>query len=330
MPIPLKTEEVLRGRYRVRRIIGQGGMGSIYLADDIRLEGRQCALKEVEHDRSLPENLVKEARDQFLREATVLARLDHPNLPKVSDFFSIGERDYLVMDYIPGKDLRTLMIEARQKNAFLEENDVLLWGAQLADALSYLHEQEPPILHRDIKPSNLKLTPSGLLKLVDFGLVKVLAPGEVTITIMQGRGTAIYTPLEQYGGDSGHTDVRSDVFAFGATLYHLLTNTPPVDARERFLHPEALIPPRQLNQAISLRSERAILWAMNLHPNERPQNIEEFRQALLGDKQPPLYTGGNSITQVFNKMRIGTTEKTLIGISAGLMLMSFLMTLVVP
>jgi serine/threonine-protein kinase len=305
-------------------------MGSIYLADDIRLEGRQCALKEVEHDRSLPENLVKEARDQFLREATVLARLDHPNLPKVSDFFSIGERDYLVMDYIPGKDLRTLMIEARQKNAFLEENDVLLWGAQLADALSYLHEQEPPILHRDIKPSNLKLTPSGLLKLVDFGLVKVLAPGEVTITIMQGRGTAIYTPLEQYGGDSGHTDVRSDVFAFGATLYHLLTNTPPVDARERFLHPEALIPPRQLNPAISLRSERAILWAMNLHPNERPQNIEEFRQALLGDKQPPLYTGGNSITQVFNKMRIGTIEKTLIGISAGLMLMSFLMTLVVP
>ncbi len=330
MPIPLKTEEVLRGRYRVRRIIGQGGMGSIYLADDIRLEGRQCALKEVEHDRSLPENLVKEARDQFLREATVLARLDHPNLPKVSDFISIGERDYLVMDYIPGKDLRTLMIEARQKNAFLEENDVLLWGAQLADALSYLHEQEPPILHRDIKPSNLKLTPSGLLKLVDFGLVKVLAPGEVTITIMQGRGTAIYTPLEQYGGDSGHTDVRSDVFAFGATLYHLLTNTPPVDARERFLHPEALIPPRQLNPAISLRSERAILWAMNLHPNERPQNIEEFRQALLGDKQPPLYTGGNSITQVFNKMRIGTIEKTLIGISAGLMLMSFLMTLVVP
>jgi eukaryotic-like serine/threonine-protein kinase len=84
-------------------------MGSIYLADDIRLEGRQCALKEVEHDRTLPTEMLRQARDQFLREATVLARLDHPNLPKVSDFFSIGGRDYLVMDFVPGKDLRSLM-----------------------------------------------------------------------------------------------------------------------------------------------------------------------------------------------------------------------------
>jgi len=107
MPIPLKTGETLRGRYRIRRIIGQGGMGCIYLADDLRLEGRQCALKEVEHDKTLPPKMVQEARDQFLREATVLARLDHPNLPKVSDFFTNGPRDYLVMDFIPGKDLRT-------------------------------------------------------------------------------------------------------------------------------------------------------------------------------------------------------------------------------
>ncbi|HQN44619.1 MAG TPA: serine/threonine-protein kinase, partial [Anaerolineaceae bacterium] len=174
MPLPLKAGEVLRSRYRIRRIIGQGGMGSIYLADDQRLEGRQCALKEVEHDRTLPTELVREAREQFLREATVLARLDHPNLPKVSDFFSIGSRDYLVMDYVPGKDLRALMLEARQDNRFLPEADVLNWAAQLCDALTYLHSQDPPILHRDIKPSNLKVTPSGLLKLVDFGLVKLL------------------------------------------------------------------------------------------------------------------------------------------------------------
>src|SRR5512135_2584512 len=109
MPVPLKAGEVLRGRYKIRRIIGQGGMGSIYLADDIRLEGRLCALKEVEHDRSLPADLLREAREQFLREATVLARLDHPNLPKVSDYFSNGPRDYLVMDYIPGDDLRVVM-----------------------------------------------------------------------------------------------------------------------------------------------------------------------------------------------------------------------------
>lgn len=115
MPLPLRSGDVLRGRYRVNKIIGQGGSGSIYLADDLRLDGRQCALKEVEHDLSLPEDLLTEAREQFLREATVLARLDHPNLPKVSDFFSINERDYLVMDFVPGEDLRTLMIKAKQK-----------------------------------------------------------------------------------------------------------------------------------------------------------------------------------------------------------------------
>ncbi|MDD2695748.1 MAG: serine/threonine-protein kinase, partial [Anaerolineales bacterium] len=261
-------------------------MGSIYLADDLRLEGRLCALKEVEHDRSLPADLLKQARDQFQREATVLARLDHPNLPKVSDFFSSEGRDYLVMDFVPGKDLRTLMQEARQKNEFLGEREVLGWASQLADALAYLHSQEPPILHRDIKPSNLKLTPNGLLKLVDFGLVKILASQEVTITIVQGRGTALYTPLEQYGGDTGHTDARSDIYAFGATLYHLLTNQAPLEARERFLHPDALVAPRQLNPDISLRSERTILWAMSLHPEERPQDIETFRQALLGNWNP--------------------------------------------
>ena len=237
MPAAIKNGEVLRGRYRINRIIGQGGMGSIYLADDLRLEGRLCALKEVEHDRSLPPELAKQAREQFLREATVLARLDHPNLPKVSDFFSIGIRDYLVMDFVPGKDLRTLMIESRHKGDFLPEREVLSWANQIADALVYLHSQNPPILHRDIKPSNLKLTPSGLVKLVDFGLVKILASDEVTITVLQGRGTALYTPLEQYGGDTGHTDARSDIYAFGSTLYHLLTNHAPIEARELLLKP---------------------------------------------------------------------------------------------
>jgi serine/threonine-protein kinase len=160
---------------------------------------------------------------------------------------------------------------------------VLNWANQLADALVFLHNQNPPILHRDIKPSNLKLTPSGLLKLVDFGLVKVLAPGEVTITVMQGQGTALYTPLEQYGGDSGHTDVRSDIYAFGATLYHLLTNQVPTDARERFLNPDTQVPPRKINPEISARTERAILWAVSLHPDERPDSVEILRQSLLGD-----------------------------------------------
>lgn len=300
-------------------------MGSIYLAEDLRLEGRLCALKEVEHDRTLPADLIREAREQFQREAVVLARLDHPNLPKVSDFFSIGGRDYLVMDYVPGKDLRTMMLEARQSGTFLAEADVLNWASQLSDALEYLHSQDPPILHRDIKPSNLKLTPAGLVKLVDFGLVKLLAPGEVTITILQGQGTALYTPLEQYGGDSGHTNVRTDIYAFGATLYHLLTNQPPTDARERFLRPESLVPLRQINPAVSPRVERAILWAMSLHPADRPESVREFRQALIGDYNPPTRPASRhpSFTDYLRR----PTEKTLLWISLGLAFISLIATL---
>lgn len=327
MPAPLKSGEVLRNRYQIRRIIGQGGMGSIYLADDLRLEGRQCALKEVEHDRSLPPEMLRQARDQFLREATVLARLDHPNLPKVSDYFSINNRDYLVMDYVPGKDLRTLMQEARQSKTFLPESEVLSWANQLADALSYLHRQTPPILHRDIKPGNLKLTPSGLLKLVDFGLVKILATEDVTITVLQGRGTALYTPLEQYGGDTGHTDGRSDIYSFGATLYHLLTNTPPMEARERFLQPDIMDSPRQINPALSLRTERAVLWALNLHPDDRPKDIEAFRQALVGNWSPPIRPYRASLTPKLGDVLASPVERSLLWLTAGMLVVSLLVTL---
>jgi eukaryotic-like serine/threonine-protein kinase len=325
MPVPIKIGETLRGRYRIRRIIGQGGMGCIYLADDLRLEGRQCALKEVEHDKTLPAKMVQEARDQFMREATVLARLDHPNLPKVSDYFTNGVRDYLVMDFVPGKDLRSLMTEAQAKKEFLHEEDVLDWASQLTDALSYLHQQTPPILHRDIKPSNLKLMPTGLLKLVDFGLVKLLAPGEVTITILQGQGTALYTPFEQYGGDTGHTDARSDIFAFGATLYHLLTNHPPADARERFLNPDALIEPRSINPGINLRTQKAITWALELHPDDRPENVEAFREALIGSR-PILTTSGRRIQPKYRFLESGV-EQTLLVISGMLAILTLLITL---
>lgn len=327
MPTPIKSGEILRERYKIRRIIGQGGMGSIYLADDLRLEGRQCALKEVEHESSLSGEMLNQAREQFLREATILARLDHPNLPKVSDFFSEGNREYLVMDYVLGEDLRTLMIKARQKKKFLSEREVLGWSAQLADALAYMHGQEPTILHRDIKPSNLKLTPSGLIKLVDFGLVKILASEEMTITILQGRGTALYTPLEQYGGDTGHTDVRSDIYAFGATLYHLLTNKSPIEARQRFLHPDSLVPPRQLNQDISARTERAILWAMSLHPDERPQNIEQFRQALVGNVNPVTQPRQPLPKLSFADLVATPADKILVAIATAALIISLLVTL---
>ncbi len=328
MPLPLKIGEVLRGRYKIRERIGAGGMGNIYLAEDLRLEGRRCALKEVEHDRTLGEKILREAREQFLREATVLARLDHPNLPKVSDFFNIGLKDYLVMDFVPGNDLRSLMLNAKQKNQFLQEIEVLNWANQLCDALNYLHTQEPPLVHRDIKPSNLKLTPEGLIKLVDFGLVKVLAPDEVTITVIQGQGTALYTPLEQYGGADSHTDVRSDIFAFGATLYHLLTNQSPAEARERFLNPDSLTAPRKINPEISVRTEKAILWAMELHPGNRPESIESFRQYLLGTKELPArpqQIRSRSLTLL--DALTTPPESVLIWLTAGFLLLSLLATL---
>ena len=327
---PLKSGEVLRGRYKIHERIGQGGMGSIYLADDMRLKGRQCALKEVEYDRALPENIREEARDQFLREATVLARLDHPNLPKVSDFFSNGPRDYLVMDYVPGKDLRALMLDARRNKSFLKEAEVLAWAEQLANALAFLHVQEPPIVHRDIKPSNLKLMPNGLIKLVDFGLVKILAPEEITITIIQGQGTALYTPLEQYGGSDAHTDIRSDIYSFGATLYHLLTNEPPADARKRFLQPESLVPLRRVNASVSPRTERSVMWAMSLHPDERPKTIDEFREALLGYRETPslpLPFRRSQKTPVLDYFT-HPPEATLAWSAAVLLLISLLATLV--
>ena len=331
MSFPLKHGEVLRGRYQVRERIGQGGMGSIYLSEDLRLSGRLCAIKEVRYDRNLPDKVLKQAREQFFREATVLARMDHPNLPKVSDFFSNGQRDYLVMDYVPGNDLRTLMLDARRHKKFLVEKDVLNWANQLADALSFLHAQEPSIVHRDIKPSNLKVTPNGLLKLVDFGLVKIMAPEEVTITIIQGQGTALYTPLEQYGGDGLHTDVRADIYALGATLYHLLTNESPADARKRFLQPESLLPPRQINPAVSVRTERAILWAMSLHPDQRPDTIEAFRQALLGYREPPTLpfaVVGQSPNPSIWETITSPPDSILLWVTAGLFLLSLITTLV--
>jgi serine/threonine-protein kinase len=156
----------------------------------------------------------------------------------------------------------------------------------LCDALEYLHNQQPPILHRDIKPSNIRITPSGLIKLVDFGLVKVMVPDEMTITVVQGRGTALYTPLEQYGGDTGHTNVRSDIYALGCTLYHLWTGQAPTEAKQRFLNPDTLLPPRRINPKITPETERAILWAMALHPDDRPADIRQLRDALLGPDAP--------------------------------------------
>jgi eukaryotic-like serine/threonine-protein kinase len=284
----LENGTILRDRYEVVQLVGQGGMGAVYRANDLRLDGRACAVKEI-----LPELLsgimpsgstFEQTVEQFYQEASVLARLDHPNLPKVSDYFSEDGREYLVMDFVSGRDLQEILAEAKRQEKWLSEAQVLAWADQLLDALSYMHSQDPVVLHRDIKPGNIKVTPQGRVKLVDFGLVKVMQPDDSrTVTVVQGRGTAAYTPLEQYGADTGHTDSRSDIYSIGATLYHLLTGQPPQDAKERFLRPGSLVPLRQINPSVSARTERAIFQALAMHPDERPSNVQALRALLFGE-----------------------------------------------
>jgi serine/threonine-protein kinase len=273
---------ILRERYKIIELVGLGGMGATYRAEDLRLKGRYCAVKEAMPDQDASPNELKQSREQFYEEASTLARLDHPNLPKVSDHFTEDDRDYLVMDFVPGQDLKETLANALREGHPLSERQVLGWAEQLCSALEYMHTQDPPVLHRDIKPSNIKITPSGNVKLVDFGLVKVLVPDEErTITVVQGRGTVQYIPLEQYGGDTGHTDARSDIYSFGATLYHLLTGEPPLDAKQRFLKPNSLATPRSLNSDVSPQTEQAILWCLSMHPSDRPADIAELRTELL-------------------------------------------------
>jgi serine/threonine-protein kinase len=330
----LSPGTVLRSRYRIVETIGEGGMGAVYQAEDMRLMGRRCALKEVRLNPEMSNIARRQSQEQFYREASILARLDHPTLPKVSDYFTEADLDYLVMDYVPGRDLKDIMNEARRASKFLEEADVLNWTAQLCDALSYLHNQEPVILHRDIKPSNIKLTPDGHIKLVDFGLVKVLAEDEDenrTLTVVQGRGTAAFTPLEQYGGDTGHTDVRSDIYSLGATVYNLLTNQPPLDAKRRFLNPSALQTPRSINPKISPATERAILAGIAMHPDQRPANVEEFRAMLMPSGTLPLLSYNRPIAPVIvsteNWLEAVRSKQALIATVVGLIALSILVTI---
>jgi len=316
LSVNIEPGQILRDRYIIREIIGRGGMGSIFLAEDKRLPGRLCALKQVRYDQDIPENLRIQTHEQFYREASVLARLDHPNLPKVSDYFSDSDCDYLVMDFVPGDDLKVLMDRSRRRRNFLNQDEVLQWAAQICDAMEYLHNQDPPVIHRDIKPSNLKLTPNRLVKLVDFGLVKQMAPEELTITVIQGRGTALYTPLEQYGGDAGHTDTRSDIYAFGATLYHLLTNHPPVEAKHRFLRPDELPSIRELNPLIDPHVEEAVLWAMSLHPDQRPQDIRVFQNALFGGIPVPRIGHINHHSNQNNGFLSTLSDRILVSVTA--------------
>jgi serine/threonine-protein kinase len=268
-------------------------MGAVYLADDQRLAGRRCAIKENRPDPNASPEAQEQSREQFLAEASVLARLDHPGLPKVSDYFIESGREYLVMDYVEGEDLESRIQRAQEP---LDESVVLGWIDQVLDALAYLHNQRPqPIIHRDIKPANLRVNTQGRVKLVDFGLVKLLdTKNPETKVELRGLGTPAYAPLEQFAGSGSHTDARSDIYALGATLYHLMTNLYPPDVHERLLNADILIPPRELNPNLSENIERVVLKAMEVYPDHRYQAAEEMRQALNETALAPSATASVS------------------------------------
>lgn len=263
----LERGALLHNRYRIDEILGQGGMGSVYRAVDTNL-GVDVAVKE---------NLftTDEYARQFRLEAVILANLRHPNLPRVTDHFVIGDQgQYLVMDYIEGEDLRQRM----ERTTSLPDEEVIIVGAAMANALSYLHSRKPPILHRDIKPGNVKVTPDGEVFLVDFGLAKVIQGSQVTTTGARAM-TPGYSPPEQYG--TARTDPRTDIYSLGATLYAALTGVIPEDGLARAMENAELTPVRKREPKVSRRLASAIEKAMEVDPDDRFQDASDFGKALL-------------------------------------------------
>lgn len=286
--------KILQNRYRIIRPLGQGGMGTVYLAIDERL-GYEVALKQMFHSR---QEVLAEA---FEREARILARLHHRCLPKVSDHFSEDDSRYLVMQYIAGEDLG----EALQKSqGALPVEKVLNWADSLLDALEYLHSHEPPILHRDIKPQNLKISDKGELFLLDFGLAKDTATSLSVSHVPSVIGYSInYSPLEQISRE--RTTAETDIYAFCATFYHLLTNTFPADALSRLTAkadelPDPLIPANKLNPLVSAELASVLQRGMEQR-REKRLSAAQLRR-LLRDPQlnsfndiPNIPTGNNDL-----------------------------------
>jgi serine/threonine protein kinase len=272
----LAPETVLQSRYRIVRLLGQGGMGAVYEAIDERLETTVALKESLFSDERL--------RKQFEREAKLLAGMHHPALPRVSDHFGEGDGQFLVMQFIPGDDLSQMM--ARKKGPF-PPDQVLTWGDQLLDALDYLHTQEPQIIHRDIKPQNLKLTGRGQIILLDFGLAKGQSGGVSVVTTSASiyGYTPNYAPLEQIQGLG--TDARSDIYALSATLYHLMTAVKPPDALTRAAavvnaQPDPLVPANQVSSSIGPEVAEVLARGMSQNRDQRYATAAGMRGALKG------------------------------------------------
>ena len=268
----LTVGAVLQNRYRIIRELGTGGMGAVYEAIDQRLEAT-VALKETF---STDDRL----RKQFEQEARLLAQLHHSCLPRVSDYFCESGRAFLVMQFISGPDLSQILA---QQPAPFPRDQVIAWADQLLDALVYLHERDRQIIHRDIKPHNLKLMTNGRVALLDFGLAKTYGADHSTTNSSHSifGYTRRYSPPEQIR-DLGTTP-QSDIYALGATLYHLLTGVKPPDSLERAAavanseaDPLALTGKGVVDAELSAVLNKA----MALNTRERFKSAKDFREAL--------------------------------------------------
>jgi serine/threonine protein kinase len=273
-PLLLSVGTVLQNRYRIVCELGAGGMGAVYEAIDQRLDAT-IAIKETF---SVDERL----RRQFEQEARLLAQLHHPNLPRVSDYFIEDGRAFLVMQFIAGQDLAQMI---SQQTCPFPRNQVIAWADQLLDALIYLHTRDRQIIHRDIKPHNLKLTASGQIALLDFGLAKTHGSDHSTTQSSNSvfGYTRRYSPPEQIH-DKG-TSPQSDIYALGATLYHLLTGIKPPDALERAAalangKQDPLKSASEINLSDGFEIAELLNKAMALNAVDRFENAIQFREAL--------------------------------------------------
>jgi serine/threonine-protein kinase len=279
----LNSDQILANRYRLILLVGQGTMGAVYDAEDLRFN-RRVALKRLRYAPEASEHIIEQTRAQFEREAKILATLRHPNLPRVTDYFAFSDQEFLVMDYIEGQSLEEIM--AAQPGG-LDEITVLSWADQLLSALEYIHQHG--LVHRDVKPANVRVTPEGQVFLVDFGLVKVFDPvSPKTATAVRGLGTPQYAPPEQYDAELGHTEPRSDLYALGATLYHLLTGEAPATVTRRVSNPAAFRTLREIKPTISPEIERVILRAMEVPIAKRFASASDMRSALKMARARPL------------------------------------------
>jgi serine/threonine-protein kinase len=244
-------------------------MGAVYRAGDRRLSTVTWAVKEMSQSALSGPLERQQARDAFRHEAEMLAVLNHPNLPRVTDHFEQGGKAYLVMEYVPGETLLSFLM---REGLPQPQARVFEWARQLCDALDYLHTQSPPIIFRDLKPANIMLTPNGQVKLIDFGIARLFKPGQAKDT--QAFGTIGYSAPEQYG--KGQTDARSDVYSLGVLMHQLLTGYDPTNT------PFRLPPAGQVNPNLPQQLSDAIAAATNSDPDRRFASIAAFRAALFG------------------------------------------------